>query len=188
MNKKVIAITAAVVVIGGALAIYFVTLKPGQNALSPGAINTTTLPTASVKASDILTSDVAKSILGDNIDNPAGSTATVSTNGINESTSIYTTKIDPSAKDVTKGSGLQVYARIATTQDGADTNKQAFNSQPSGTQAVSGIGDKAFYNPSFNQLNVLKGGDWYIVTYYKDVITNSTLDSDKELALKLQFK
>ncbi len=54
-------------------------------------------------------------------------------------------------------------------------------SKPAGVQDVSNVGDKAYWNPSFGQLNVLKNGNWYI-------LSNGTLDKSKSTqadALKL---
>lgn len=189
MKKFYIAIAAVVIIAGGAAA-YLLLAKPGSNGdSSKGTGSVTVAPLSNVKACDILTQDVAKAVLGDNIDQPDGSVANTSTTDISVTTCNFTTKI--SASDTTsipKSSGVSVLARVAKTQTGANDNKEQFKNRPEGVQDVQGLGDSAFYNPGFRQLNVLKGNNWFIVTYYIDSYTNANLDTDKQLAQKLQFK
>ena len=47
---------------------------------------------------------------------------------------------------------------------------------------MSDIGDKAFFNPQFLQLNILKGGNWYIASSYSGRPTSATIESDTQLA------
>jgi hypothetical protein len=189
MNKTIIAIIVVVVVIAGGLTAYFLIAKPGTNPDSITSTQSTTLPTAGVKACDILTDSIAKSLIGPDFVKPDGSVGNISTADIAVSNCNYITKIDVSTTTASvKSSGLSVLARVAKTASGASDNKLQFDSQPTGSENVTGIGDKAFYNPTFRQLNVLKGSNWYIVTYYIDAITNANLDSDKQLAQKLIYK
>lgn len=81
-----------------------------------------------------------------------------------------------------------ILVRVAITSAGAKTNKDQFGDlRPKGVQDVSGLGDSAYYNVEFGQLNVLKGGNWYIITSYSGSL-KGTLDANKLLADKLTLK
>lgn len=85
-------------------------------------------------------------------------------------------------------SGASLMVRVARNTAGANSNKSEFQNKPAEAKTVKGIGDDAFYNPDFKQLHVLKNGNWYVLTAYRDSILNSSLESNKELALKLTFQ
>lgn len=143
-----------------------------------------------VDACDVLTSDIAKQILGDTAVKGETSAGNVSNENISVTNCVYTAEIDPNALKFNNTNGVSVLARSAKSDTGATENKANFDSDklPAGTQNVSGVGDKAFFNPKFGQLNVLKGGNYYIVTNYKGKILDATLEDDKALAELLTFK
>lgn len=189
MKKVIIAVVAIVVIVGGGAAAYFFFVKSGDNSSSSASSGATAAaPLSSVTACDVLTEDVAKAILGTDISKPDGSIGDISTADIAVTNCNYTTNIHATSSSVPKASGVSVLARVAKTEAGATSNKEQFQSKPAGVEDVNGIGDNAFYNPAFRQLNVLKGNNWYIVTYYIDSITNANSDTDKQLAQKLQFQ
>lgn len=186
MNKLIIGIAIALFAIIGGIAAYIIMLSPSSS-------NNTNLSAEANKFSscDILTEEIAKSLLGDELDHPSDGTGDTSTPDLAVSTCHYVTKVNPeeASKDgLPKSSGVSLLARVAKTQAGADSNQHLFNNYPAGGQEVEGIGDKAFYSPDFRQLNVLKGNNWYVVTHYVDVITNASLESNKKLAEKLHFR
>ena len=78
--------------------------------------------------------------------------------------------------------------RVAKTPAGAQSNKAQFSSRDASDKSLPGIGDAAFYNDSFRQLHVLKGNNWYIITAYKDSLTNGSLESDEQIASKLKYQ
>ena len=186
MKKIIIAIVAVVIVFGGGIGAYFLIANP-KSSTSSGSSSSST-PLSSVTACDVLTDTVAKSIIGDDTSKPAGSVGDISTTDIAVTTCSYTTNIHTTSTSIPKSSGVSVLARIAKTEAGAANNKEQFTNKPANVQVVKDIGDAAFYNPDFRQLNVLKGNNWYIVTYYVDTITNSTIDTDKQLAQALKFQ
>lgn len=181
--KKSIAIIIVLALLVGAGIAYYIAVKPNSNTANTVASSTAT----SVTACDILTATVAKEILGSNVTQPSGAAGDASTPDITVSNCSYITPASTTTS-IPKTSGVNVLVRTAKTQEGIESNKNQFTTLPSGAQIVDGIGDKAFYNPTFRQLNVLKGGNWYIVTYYVDSLANATLDTDKKLAQKLQFQ
>jgi hypothetical protein len=108
------------------------------------------------KACDVLTVAIARQILGPDAMTgtapPSASTSSVSVTNC----SYYSPK---STKAVT------ILARSALDQDGAASNAAQFGSSlPSGATKVKGLGDDAYWNPAFRQLNVLKHNNWYILT------------------------
>ncbi len=189
MNKFYIAIAAVVIIAGGAAA-YLLLAKPGAlDNKSKSSDSVTVAPLSKVTACDILTEDIAKSILGAEVNQPDGSIGDISTSDISITNCNFTTKIaSTDTASLPKASGVSVLARVAKTQAGATENKDQFKNRPSDVEDVPGIGDSAFYNPPFRQLNVLKGNNWFIVTYYVDTYTNASLETNKQLAQKLQFK
>jgi hypothetical protein len=175
-GKIIIATVAGLVIIAGVIVVYTIITQ---------SVKSDTY--ASVNACDVLTKSAAQSLLGSTITKPDESQSNTSTTDLAVSNCTYMTKANPS-QSIPKTSGVSVLARIARTSEGAKSNKDQFAPGPSDAQAVTGIGDAAYYAPSFRQLNVLEGNNWYIVTYYKDSITNASLTSDKQLAAKLEFK
>lgn len=198
MNKLVLLIIGGVIVVGGGAAIL---VTRGNDSNSAKVTNTNTGQSQDIKtgtsaliavdACDVLTESAAKQILGDGATKGDTSAGNASSDAVSVSSCVYTAKIDPNVKVVkannTKGVGI--LARAAKTKTGADTNKAQFGSaKPAGVQDVSGIGDDAFFNPKFGQLNVLKGNNWYIVSNYSGSATGGTVESDTQLANLLNFQ
>lgn len=193
MNKTIAILIGAVIVIGGAA--FVITRGSDNNSVkvinsSTGKsqeIKTDSSALVSVDACEVLTDSVAKQILGENAQKGDTQSGNASSSDVSVSNCVYT------VKTVTTGSVLEqarsteavgVLARAAKSQTGADSNKSQFASaKPSGVQDVSGYGDKAFWNPKFGQLNILKANNWYIVSHYKGLnATEGTLDQAKQLA------
>lgn len=193
MNKLILAIIAGIVVVGGG--VFLVTR--GDDGKTATVTNTSTGQSQTVQtgndaivavdACDVLTESAAKQVLGDAAtkgDTAAGSAASAD---VSVSNCVYT------AKSVTSGSALAqaqstnaagLLVRAAKSQTGAESNKAQFGSaKPSGVEDVSGYGDKAYWNPQYGQLNILKGGNWYIVSHYTGLSpSKGTLDQAKQLA------
>jgi len=196
MNKLVLLVIGGVIVVGGGAALL---ISRGKDNNSVKVTNTSTGQSQEVKtgnaafiavdACDVLTENVAKQILGDGATKGDTSAGNVSSDAVSVSNCIYSVKIDPNATKANNTKGVSVLARGAKTQIGADSNKAQFGSaKPTGVQDVSGVGDQAFYNPKFGQLNVLKGSNWYIVSNYSGGATTGTIESDTQLAKLLNFK
>jgi hypothetical protein len=193
-NKVTIGIVIALIIIVGGAAVYNVLNgnKSNPNQILSTASNNSKVSTselATITACDVLTEDTAKSILGDTIDHQDPSLGSANTADLSVSSCIYSTKVTTtSTATAPKSSGINLLARIALTQTGAESNKSQFEGLGAGQQEIKNLGDKAFYAAAFRQINVLKNNNWYIVTYYKDTATNANLDTDKQLAEKIQYK
>jgi hypothetical protein len=195
MNKVVLIVTGVVIVVVSGVTIYIfsnknnnsVTAKNTNNGQSQD-VKTGSDVIVAVDACDVLTENIAKQVLGDTAKNgeiPGGT----STKDVTVSSCVYTARIDPNGKiSISNTKGVSVLVRAAKTNTGAGTNKAQFSSaKPAGVQDVSGIGDAAYFDPQFGQLNILKGGNWYIVTNYAGS-TNGTVESNKLLANLLSLK
>lgn len=198
MKKLTILIIGFVIVVGGVSAVLIIRNNGDKNTTVTDTktgqstdVKTGSNAIIAVVACDILTEATAKNILGDAAakgDLPAGSQ--VSTKDLSVSSCIYTAKIDPAAAvRISNTKGVSVLVRAAKTNSGAASNKAQFGSaKPAGVQDVAGIGDAAFFNPQYGQLNVLKGGNWYILSNYSGSTTGGTLESNKKLADLLELK
>ena len=188
MNKLVIGVIAGVVVVGGiGTALVLGNKDDGSGKVDVSNIKTGSDAIVNVDACDVLNDAVAKKVLGDGAEKGDTSAGTASSDDVSVTNCVYTYKAvtTGSVKDQlasTDHAGLLV--RSAKTKAGADSNKTPFTSaKPGAAQDVSGYGEKAYFNPTMGQLNVLKGGNWYIISRYKGTSsTKATLDDVKQLA------
>jgi hypothetical protein len=189
MRRIVIGAVIALIIIGIGAAAYF-RANSSQTDPKTTALLGKKSAFLPVDACDILSEVIAKQVLGNDINKVSTNSNAVNSADMIVSTCIYTTKFTPTASStVPKVSGANVLVRAAKTQTGADSNKTQFlGYNGSDVQKVDGIGDSAFYNKDFMQLNVLKGNNWYTVSFYRDSLSNSTLEGDKALAEKLNFQ
>ncbi|MEK7447784.1 MAG: hypothetical protein AAB632_03290 [Patescibacteria group bacterium] len=194
MNKIAVWIIGGIIVVGGIAAVFVYTNK-SVNITNTDTGQTTEVKTGdnaivSVDACDILTQDIAKNILGDAAKKGDLPESQASTKDVSVSSCVYTARIDANgAVSISNTKGASVLVRAAKTNAGSDSNKSQFGTnKPAGVQDVDGIGDKAFFNPAYGQLNVLKGGNWYIIANYSGTAGSGTLESDKQLADLLQIK
>lgn len=140
-----------------------------------------------VDACDVLTQAAATEVLGTGAEKSDTSAGNASSDDVSVSNCNYTLKPTGTAVGIETAKNTSVagvLARAAKTHAGAESNQAAFAAQkPAGVTDVSGYGDKAFFNPQFGQLNILKGNNWYIMSTYKGIkATAATLDDDKKLA------
>jgi hypothetical protein len=195
MKKIIILVVIALVFIGGtAAAIYTIsrsTTVPTTSTASTSSSGYNNPSGKIVKACDILTRAAAEEVLGKNIDTANTPIANPSPESIDTSFCGYMSKYDPSATTATglpKTNGVTVLLRAAKNKAGADSAKLEFNNRPPGVEPVKGIGDDAFFDPGQKQLHILKGANWYVISYFKDSVMNGSLENDKVLASKLKFQ
>lgn len=192
MNKLVITVVGAVVVVGAATAI--VVARGDDEPKSPATTKTQKTNVATgkkalvaVDACDVLTSSAAKKVLGDQAEKGDTSAGNASTDDISVSNCVYTFKgltTGPIKEQLASIKTAGVLARAAKTDAGAASNKTPFTTaKPAGVQDISGYGDKAYFNPATGQLNILAGNNWYIISNYTGTSpTAATLDQVKVLA------
>lgn len=196
MNKFTIWIVGGVIVVGGIGAVVLTRNNDdtGVKVTANESGEVTDVKTGSnaiiaVDACDVLTEAIAINILGDAAAKGDLPASDVATEDVSVSSCVYTAKIDPvAAVRISNTKGVNILVRAAKTTAGSDSNKSQFTTlKPAGVEDVAGIGNAAFYNPTYGQLNVLKGGNWYIVTNYSGS-ANGTLELDQQLASVLAFR
>jgi hypothetical protein len=144
-----------------------------------GTTTDTNYPTQKQQACEILTQRIAKSVLGSVGEGvappPETSNAEVSVTSCVRANAV-------AGLDQTRSVSLLM--RVAKSVTGAQGNESVFQagSLPSGAQEVTGYGDAAFWNPSFGQLNILEGGNWYILASGPIDPKKHTLAETKNLA------
>jgi len=193
VNKLLLLVGAGVVIAGAGAAV--IISKNNDNSVK--VTNTSTGQSQNIKtgdnalisvdACDVLTETVAKQVLGEGASKGDTSAGNASSDDVSVSNCTYTFKTVTSGSALaqaqsTTATGLLV--RAAKTKAGAEGNKAVFgSSRPAGVQDVSGYGDKAYWNPTYGQLNILKGNNWYILSHYTGVNpAQGTLDQAKQLA------
>lgn len=192
MNKLIIGLVGAVVVVGAG--VVFVVTRGGDSAK---VTNTTTGQSQEIKtgddafvavdACDVVTQSVADQVLGSGSTKSDTSAGNASSDDVSVSNCNYLNKPHTGnpLQDAKNGTTLGLLARAAKSSAGANSNKAVFGSQkPSGVEDLSGYGDKAYYNPQYGQINILKGNNWYILSVKKGVDSRvvSTLDVVKPFA------
>ncbi len=159
MNKNVIigAIAVVIILAGGYFAI---TNKKVNNAAAPSSSassQSSSAPKAGKEACAILTPEIAAQLVP-GIQKGDGQNSNASTDSIKVSSCNYITSGQPYTT-------MNLLARSALDTDGKKSNADMFGDQkPAGVEDVSGVGDKAYWNPTLGQLSVLKNDNWYIIS------------------------
>lgn len=198
MNKLIPIIVGAVIVVGGGAFIITRDSDDGNkvtvtNSATGKSTKVATGESAiiNVDACEVLTDGIAQQILGAAAKKGDTSAGNASSESVSVSNCVYTLR--PETGTIVEKSantrGVAILARSAKDKTGGESNKAQFGpAKPAGVEDVSGIGDAAFWNPKFGQLNVLKGNNYYIVSSYKGRATQGTLEMAKELARLVTFK
>ena len=190
----IIFVIIALIFIGGIAGAIYTISRSGTTASTDSATASTgsSASTSNAKplnACDILTKSVAESLLGSNsdkVDVPAQQAPSID---LDSSSCTYRTKIDNSNETPqTNISALILTVYTPKNKNGEDAVAALFDGAAPGAQNISGFGEKAYYVPSYRQLNVLKNRHWYVIVYAKDTPINSTLETDKQFAEKLKFQ
>lgn len=189
-KKIILGIVIVCVVLAGGYLLYSQFIKKTPVANPEAEQNS--LSSQLAKACDILTEDVAKTALNGSVTRgDEVSSATSSSDDIAVSQCSYTQSISPGqtvSPDSLKSVNLLV--RSARTDTGKQANSDVFSEgkMPSNAEALSGYGEKAFWNPEFGQLNILKNGNWYIVEFGSTVPSIRSLSDTKDFANTLANK
>lgn len=180
MNKKLI-ITIAVVIIvaGGAITAW--SLLGKKDASTDANSSQPAFSAKIIDACKVLKPEIATHYLGETPETSDTPSVEASSDDVNVSNCAYSTKFIVGQPASLRSASL--LARSAKTQDGVDSNKNAFtNQRPAGAETVAGYGNDAFWNPSMGQLNILKNNNWYIVQAGGTSPTNRTVADAKKLA------
>lgn len=183
-NVIVVVVIVAIVAIGG---FYFISNKQnstnGDKEQSVAKTDDSKTKLKTYDACEIFTLESAKQILGEATTLSPG-TPPASSDDLKVSNCSYSNE----ASTVADMRVASVLVRSPLTQDGVDSNKQAFNEQkPATAQSVDGYGQSAFWDTQTHQLNILQDNNWIIITYGGTNPTNNTLEDAKKVADKLSF-
>jgi hypothetical protein len=129
--------------------------------------NTSTTTTKKTDPCAIFTLSDAKSLLGNNIQKGGLPPVLQSSNKYNTVvTCAYSQKPDTSQSVLTPvANSATVLLLLPKTELGKTSNNYQFgDGKPAGVQNVSGVGEKAFWDPVSGTLNVLKNGKWVILS------------------------
>lgn len=171
--KKVGIILAVLLVIGGVAGAIFLTKKDDSKITSDDK------PALTVyEACELLTKDKAAAIL--NTSAMLGQEPSPSSSEDLKITNCVYNNNAGSFKDIIS---VSLLVRSPLTQAGADSNVTTFNDASLvGDTAVEGYGEKAIWNSTTGQLNILKDKNWMIVTFGKSQPSGRTLDDTKKAA------
>lgn len=172
--KKIVIILAVLILIGGAVGVFFLTKKNGSTSGNEESKATFTI----LEACKLLTKEKAVTLLGTSTTlgqepSPSNSDDLKVTNCVyNNNTGNF--------KDIVS---VSILVRAPLTQEGADSNTETFNDASLvGNTTVEGYGETAAWNSSTGQLNILKDKNWIIVSFGKTQPTSRTLDDTKKAA------
>lgn len=176
MKKGLLALIG-VLVVGGAVFFAVSSSKDdtGSDTKNENTTSQKSTESAAVKggknACEILTAEAAAQVLPGSTKSDAPMPATSSDN-LDVSICTYS----PSSAPYTS---MSLLARVAKDDTAAKANDYMFGAgKPSGTQDVAGVGDKAYWNPQYGQLNVLKDGNWYLITKTTGTNPAASVQSD----------
>lgn len=132
-------------------------------------------------ACKLLTEEKAKNILGTSAVLGEGSSPS-STDDLKVTSCTYNNDAG-NFKDIVS---ISVLVRSPLSNDGHNSNVQTFeNPAIIGEESVEGYGQKAVWNATTGQLNVLKDDNWIIITYGKTTPSSRTLGDTKPTATKI---
>jgi len=155
------------------------TTEDGPPDAAPDPGEDTNYPTQTNEACEVLTQEIAKSILGSvgEAAQPPPSTST-------EDVKITSCVRANAAASLDSPRSVSLLMRVATSVTGARGNESVFvsGSLPSGAMEVPGYGQAAFWTPAFGQLNILENGNWYILASGPIDPREHTLAETKTLA------
>ncbi|MET0997686.1 MAG: hypothetical protein ABWX73_03135 [Marmoricola sp.] len=137
------------------------TTEETSAAVAQGSGGDTNYPTQTSEACDVLTPAIAKSVLGSvgEASQPPPATS-------NDDVRVTSCVRANAAASLDSPRSVSLLMRVAKSVSGARGNESVFaaGSLPDGAMEVLGYGQAAFWNPAFGQLNILKNGNWYILT------------------------
>ena len=175
MKKSIIILAVLVVLGGGAAALLFMR----QDASKTDNENQATFTT--YDACELLTKDKAASLLGTSA--TLGQEPSPSNSDDLKVTNCVFNNNAGNFKDIVS---VSVLVRSPLTKIGADSNLETFtNTSVVGDTAVDGYGEKAIWNSTTGQLNILKDKNWIIVTFGKAQPATRSLEETKKAASTL---
>lgn len=181
-NTLVVLIAAAVIAVGG---IGYLVLAKKDNVpknTSSSAGSTTAIPTVASfkKACDVLSEADVQVVLG------SGTSKNVSSG----SADVVTSERSVTTCSYKNGDGSALKQAIVLLRASAASEAKAgFNgAKQSDATSVAGLGEAAYWSPTYSQLNVLKGNTWMIISVGGPGVSDHSEAESKTLAERLISK
>lgn len=137
-------------------------------------------PVSANKACQIFTVADARTLLGADVkagENPAGQ----SSPDMDVSTCAY--RQSGSNNDLAGRKSATLLVRSPETAKGATSNDNEFGAlKPVNVQDTQGFGEKAFWDVSKGELDILKNHVWYVLSYGPSTPASRTLDQASQMA------
>lgn len=162
MSKNVLYVLIVVIAITGSVAAVVLTkntASPTSSSTASGTKATSTKTARAVDACNLFTLAEAKQILG-----ISTITAKSAANGESSTSDVSVSMCTYNNSDTS--TTATVLVRTGLTATGDSSNTAGYNQTVTTYKgaAVTGVGDKAYYNTDMGQLSVLKGRYWILVT------------------------
>src|SRR5579862_530623 len=167
--KRLLAYLVGLVLVGAAVTAVVLAAHSSKSQDENISSQSSAAPTAqtapTVKAAcGVFTLADAKKLLGDTAKG-GGTTDSTSSDDLAVTSCTYTRDSGSNAP-VDGVNSATLLVRAPKTAQGRSSNQNQFGPlQPTGTVDVSGYGDKAYWDPQYGQLNILKNDTWYILSY-----------------------
>lgn len=184
--KRLLAYLVGLVLVAGAVATIVLADRSSKSQDEDISSQSNTTPAVQVaqnvkKACTIFTLADAKKLLGDTA--KGGETTDSSSSADLAVTNCTYTQDSGSNAPVAGDNSATLLVRAPRTKQGSASNQNQFGPlQPTGTVSVSGYGDKAYWDPQYGQLNILKNDNWYILSYGPIAPAQRTLAQAQQLA------
>lgn len=183
MKNKIIIIGVVVATVVAATILIINSSGQNQDTDTASTNSDSSVAFNDVDACALFTQTAADAVLGDGAEKGTAIPES-STDDISVSTCTYTwSPAEDSLASLQNLRSATVLVRSPRTSAGAATNVTPFNPAKAGTEEISSYGEKAFWDPEYKQLNVLKKSTWFIFTVDMGKASGGmTLDAAKKLA------
>jgi len=181
----------AIILVGGTAAAIFAAVKNSKSHDDNSSAGRTASPAKKPEAKRaclIFTLADAKQLLGDTAkggvnpiyDNPQGDLAV---------TSCTYTQDQGANAPVSSRQSATLLVRVPLSDGAIASNQSQFGAvKPLDVQDVDGYGDKAYWDSSHGQLNILKDNTWYVLSYGPAAPAGRSLDQTKQMADEIVAK
>lgn len=184
MDKKVVAglVLAGLLIISGVGFALTQDKKSDSKDTSTNDMVDHTKHTHSLEACKLFAEADAKAVMGD-ATQEGGNTPATGSEDIHVTNCTYSL----ASADIRQIKTATVLVRAPLTDTGKQSNRQVFEQAniPSGSELVSGYGDKAYWTQVTGTLNILKNDNWIIITYGTALPADRTLADNKLIADKV---
>jgi len=185
MKRKLVILVEVLLVAVAVIGAVFIFRHPDRHDDKTANASTTQADTSAKnsEACQRFTLAEAKQLLGNQA--KAGSNPVPDSNDqdLNVSSCTYTQQNLPDQQPPQKHQAATLLMRRPLSSKATQTNQAEFGPlKPTDVQDVSGLGDKAYWDPEHGQLNILKGDIWYVLSIGTSTPAERSLDQTRTMA------